>query len=148
MLHDCYTHRLQKIEREAERPHELVADEIRRASQELQEMALIEEQKVEECLKTGRSMRRDKAAGGGWDHAKISSRELALAVDALRAFPVQRPSAAALIKQARSRAINRGLMPAPYGCLRPTHACALRMPAPYACLHPTDACALRMPAPY
>jgi len=91
---------LQQVERNADRPHELVTDELRRASQELEEMAVIQEEALMECLKNGRSVRRPTSLGGGWDHSKLSTQELLLAADALRAFPLQRPTAAPLLKNA------------------------------------------------
>jgi len=110
---------------------ELAADEVRRASEELQDMAAHVEAALRESLNEGRSTKKGRAGSTStappkkppkqrsmaaadsvplvWDHAALDGEGLEAAMAAVKAFPLQLPTGVALLKQgdfiARLRAV-------------------------------------------
>ena len=84
--------------------HELCVEEARRASVELQDNLAMLENNVRSCLEANRSKRQSSPplVGGvpsaAWDHSELTPNQLRDAMNALRAFPLQGPASAGLIK--------------------------------------------------
>ena len=76
--------------------HELCAEEVRRASLELQDQLAMLEAAVRSSLDAHRSKR--PTGGGAWDHSELSVDALQEAMVALRGFPLHGASTASLLK--------------------------------------------------